>query len=71
MLADSLTRALEAGGLGRPVQAPFEPLSKACALSTIEPKKGLENELDGVRMLLGHDNRVRRTPPAADISRAE
>jgi hypothetical protein len=31
----------------------------------------LENELDGVRMLLGHDNRVRGAAPAADILRAE
>jgi hypothetical protein len=31
----------------------------------------LENELDGVRMLLGHDNRVRGPAPAADVSRAE
>jgi hypothetical protein len=31
----------------------------------------LENELDGVRTLLGHDNRVRWAAPAADISRAE
>ena len=30
----------------------------------------MENELDGVRMLLGHDNRVRGAAPAADI-RAE
>jgi hypothetical protein len=31
----------------------------------------LENELDGVRMLLGHDNRVRGAARAADISQAE
>jgi hypothetical protein len=52
-------------------QASFEPQSQACALFTIEPKKGLENELDGVRVLLGHDERVRGAAPAADISRAE
>jgi hypothetical protein len=42
----------------RAVQALFEPLNQACALFTIEPKKSLENELDWVGMLLGHDNRV-------------
>jgi hypothetical protein len=31
----------------------------------------LKNELDGVRTLLGHDNRVRGAAPAADILRAE
>jgi hypothetical protein len=31
----------------------------------------LENELDGVRMLLGHDYGVRGAAPAAEISRAE
>jgi hypothetical protein len=31
----------------------------------------LENKLDGVRMLLRHDHRVRGATPAADISRAE
>lgn len=67
MLADSLAGVFEAGGLGRPVQAPFE----ACALFAIEPKKGLEDEFDGVRVLLGHDNRVRGAAPAADVSRAE
>ncbi|MGC1347380.1 MAG: hypothetical protein WA863_15085, partial [Methyloceanibacter sp.] len=36
-----------------------------------EPKKGLENELDGGRMLLGHDEWARGATPAADISRAE
>jgi hypothetical protein len=66
-----LTRAFEAGGLGRPARGPFEPLNQARALFWIKPKKGLENELDGVRTLLGHDNRVRWAAPAADISRAE
>ena len=62
---------LRLAGLGRPVRASFEPLNQAYALFTIEPKKGLENEFDGVRMLLGHDDRARRAAPAADISRAE
>jgi hypothetical protein len=31
----------------------------------------LKNELDGVRMLLGHDNGVRGAVYAADISQAE
>ena len=64
-----LTRSFEAGGLRRPARGPFEPLNQARALFWIKPKKGLENELDGVRMLLGHDNRG--AAPAADILRAE
>jgi hypothetical protein len=66
-----LVRAFEAGGLERPARGPFEPLNQASALFWIKPKKGLENKLDGVRTLLGHDNRVRWAAPAADISRAE
>jgi hypothetical protein len=37
----------------------------------MEPKKGVENELDRVRTLFGHDDLVRWAAPAADISRAE
>jgi len=66
-----LVRAFEAGGLERRSRGPFEPLNQASALFWIKPKKGLENKLDGVRTLLGHDNRVRSAAPAADISRAE